>query len=76
MKKTVQDRIRKLNPEVIIEGSLIRGIHRKPTSWRRAKRRMIKGERVYNFYLKGGKKIWYTLLQGEYPCVYNSYSHK
>ena len=58
---SVEARIRKLHPDGLEEGSIIRGAFRKPLSWRRAKvlkQRDALGWRAYR--RKGGKSIAYA----------------
>jgi hypothetical protein len=58
MKPSVEERIRRLNPDPFPEGIIFRGYFRKPLSWRRAKILMRRGIEPVRFYLKGGREIW------------------
>ena len=57
-KQTVQDRIRKMNPNGLEEGSMIRGFFPKPMSYRRAKIKLARGQHPYRFRRKGNRGIW------------------
>ena len=57
-KLSVQERIRKFYPNGIEEGSLVRGLHFKPMSWRRAKIRMKRKREPWYFRRKGNGGKW------------------
>lgn len=66
-KPTVQERIRRLNPDGKEEGVMCRGWWIKPMSWRRAKRRIERGGRAYWFRRKGNKGVWSWASMGPAP---------
>lgn len=54
---TVQSRIRKLNPDGLKEGYLVRGLFFEPMSWRRAKMLKQQGQTPRYFRRKGNGAI-------------------
>ena len=68
-KPTVQERIRRLNPNGKEEGEICRGWWEKPASFRRAKRAFQRGTKMpWRFRNRGGRRVYYTLLHGPPPA--------
>lgn len=66
MKPCVQERLRRLNPEGIEEGTIVRGLWRKPTSYRRAKTIVHRGgPPPWRHYIPGGR-VWCSIYTGSY----------
>lgn len=63
----IEARIRKLQPDGHEEGSIIRGVFRKPLSWRRAKTLKQRGTLGWRPYRpKGGKGVVYAYMDGRF----------
>lgn len=65
---SVAERIRKLNGDFIEEGSIIRGLFKKPVSWRRAKIRAECGKATFHHRIPGGD-VWETWRRDVHPAI-------